>query len=88
MVAQTIIIIWVHHIAYSTLHIVVVYIAPGYRHTIHRHDTRCGMVLITKWLWQAQCYVNVALGMKTLSDSEICSCKTTVYMRRILPAKH
>ena len=66
MVAQTIVVVGIHHIGYAALYIFVVNITPCDRHTIHCHNTASAAVLVTKRVRQAQYCLYIALGMKSL----------------------
>ena len=88
MVPQAKIVIRIHHIADSVLYVIIIYISPSNRHAIHGNNPCRRMIFITERFWQAQGYIHIPLGMQTLGNTEISCCKSTIYMRRILPAKH
>ena len=82
------IVIRIHDVAHTLLHIVTIDVAPCDRHTVHSHKFTCTAVLITERMRQTQCNINITLGMQALSDTKVGSSQATKYMRRILPAKH
>jgi hypothetical protein len=88
MVAELEIIVGVHDIAHALLHVVIVYVAPGDRHSIHGHDAAGVLALVAKRVRQAEHRLDVALSLQTLRNSIVSSGESTKYMRRILPSKH
>ena len=82
------IVIRIHNVAYALLYIVVIYITPSNRHTVHSHNLTCTAVLITKRMRQTQCNIDITLGMQALRDTKVGSSQATKYVRRILPSKH
>ena len=88
MVTIAEIIVGVHDVSHPLLHIVVVDIAPGYRHTVHGHYLGGTAVFVAEGMRQTERDVYIALCVKSLRDAEIGGSKTTEYVRRILPSKH
>ena len=82
------IVIRIHDVAHTLLHIVMIDVAPGDRHTVHSHKFTCTAVLITERMRQTQCNIDISLGMQALGDTKVGSSQATKYVRRILPSKH
>ena len=88
MLTQLEIIVGIHDVAHTLLHIIVIYITISNGHSIHGNDTAGMLALITKRMWQAEHCLNIALGFQAFRNTIIRSGESTKYMRRILPSKH
>ena len=88
MVAQTIVILWVHDIAHAFLYVVEVDVAPSDRHAVHSHDAAGAAVLVAERMRQTEHSLNIALCVQTLRNSEVSGSESTKYVRRILPSEH
>ena len=88
VVAQAEVEIGVHNVTHLVLHIVVIDIAPGDRHTVHRHDIGGAAVFIAPWFGQTEYRLYITLGVQTLRYTIVGGSQSTIYMRRILPTKH
>ena len=66
MITITEIVIRVHDVAHTLLHIVIVDIAPGYRHTVHGYNFSGTAVFITKRMRQTESDIHIALSMQSL----------------------
>ena len=88
VVAQLVVALRVHQMAYAALHIVEVDIAPCDGYAVHGDDACETLVLIAPRLGQTQGDVYVALGVEAFRYAEIGCGKTPIYMWRVLPPKH
>ena len=88
MVAQLEVILGRHYIATTLFDVVVADVAPGDRHTIHGNNTTGTCVLVAEGTRKTEHSLDVALGVKPLTDTIVGSGKTAKDMRRILPTKH
>ena len=88
MLATLIIIVGIHDVAHTLLHVVVIDIAPGDGHSIHGHNTTGMLTLVAKGVGQTEHRVDVALSLQTLGDAIVGGGQSTKYVRRILPSKH
>ena len=55
-----------HDIAYPTVDIIILYVAPCDRHSIHGNNLTCRTVFVAPWFGQAKNRINITLCMKTL----------------------
>ena len=88
MLTEFKIVVGIHYVTHTTLHIVVVNITIGNRHGIHGNDASRMRFFITKRMRQTKCNLYIALSFQTFRDSIVGSSKTTKNVRRILPSKH
>ena len=88
MITELEIVIGIHDVAHTLLHIVIVHIAPGDRHGIHGDDTTSMLTLITERMRQTERDVQISLGLQSLGDTIVGGGQSTEYVRRILPSKH
>ena len=88
VVAETIVIVRRHDVAYSALHVIMSNIPPYDGHTVHGNNPCCRAVFIAKRMWQTECNIDIALGMKPLGYTVVGSGQPTEHVRRILPSKH
>ena len=88
MVAQTIVIIWIHDVANTFLDVVVVDIAPSDRHAVHSHNAAGAAILVAERMRQTEHCLDIALSVQTLRNSEVSGSESTKYVRRILPSEH
>ena len=83
VVTITEIIVRVHDVAHTVLHVVIIYVAPSDRHTVHSHNLAGTSVLIAKRMRQTKRNINITLGMKSLGNTKVGSSQATKYVRRI-----
>ena len=88
MITQLEIVVRIHNVTHTLLHVVVIDITPGNGHSVHGHDTTGMLTLITKRMRQTEHRLNIALSFQTFRDTIIRSGESTKHMRRILPSKH
>ena len=88
MITQLEIVVRIHNVTHTLLHVVVIDITPSNGHSVHGHDTTGMLTLITKRMRQTEHRLNIALSFQTFRDTIIRSGESTKHMRRILPSKH
>jgi hypothetical protein len=88
MVTESEIVVRIHDVTNTLLNVVVIYISPGDRHSVHGNDTTGMLTLIAKRMRQTQGDVQVALSLQALRDTIVSSGESTEYMRGVLPSKH
>ena len=88
VVAQTVVVVGIHHVGDAALHIFAVNVAPCDRHTVHCHNAARRLVLVAEGARQTQHRLHVTLRVQSLGDAEISGSESTIHMRRILPSEH
>ena len=88
VVAIAIVVVRRHDRAHTLLHVVVVDVAPGNRHSIHGHDFASRAVFVAEGFRQTENGIDIALSMQALGDTVVGCGESAKHMRRILPSKH
>jgi hypothetical protein len=88
MLTKLEIVIGIHDITDTLLHIIIIHITICDRDGIHGYDTAGMLTLISKRMRQTEYRLNIALSLQALRNSIVSSGESTKYVRRILPSKH